>query len=37
MPAHYWNLVWLLGLVAAVVVFQLWLLRGIEKDAPPRE
>jgi hypothetical protein len=37
MPDYYWNLVWLLGLVAAFVGFQLWLLRGVEKDAPRRK
>lgn len=37
MPDHYWDLVSLLGLVAAFVGFQLWLLRGIEKDTPPRD
>lgn len=35
--AYLANLAWLLSLVGAFIAFQLWQLRQIERETPPRE
>lgn len=37
MPGHYWNLVWLLVLVAVFAGLQWLAVRRIERDTPSRD